>query len=121
MFIQAVSELQQPGQGTAQNQAASSELPLKPDFRCKLPSMKYGARRAIQLTFAHVAPDSVKFLFPEAISDSLPHTLLFKMNVAVFSVSKSLLILPVESPLEARKLHKSLAMMISYATVLVRT
>lgn len=42
------------------------------------------------------------------------------MNFVVFSVSESLLIFPVESPLEARKLHKSLAMMISYAIILLR-
>ncbi|CAN0095286.1 unnamed protein product, partial [Bubo scandiacus] len=42
------------------------------------------------------------------------------MNFVVFPVTESLLIFPVESPLEARKLHKTLAMMISYAITLLR-
>lgn len=75
MFIQTVSELQQPGQGTAQKQAASSILLLKPDFWCKFPSVKYGVCRASQLPSAHVTSDPVKFLFPEVLSVSLPRAL----------------------------------------------
>lgn len=75
MFIQMVSEMQQPGQGTAQNQVPSSTRPLKPDFCCKFPSVKYGACRASRLPPAHVTPDSVKFLFPEVLSVCLPRAL----------------------------------------------
>lgn len=75
MFTQTVSELQQPGQGTAQKQAASSILPLKPDFWGKFPSVKYGVCRASRLPSAHVTAGPVKFLFPEALSVSLPRAL----------------------------------------------
>jgi len=50
----------------------------------------------------------------------MPYSLFCKWNFAIFSVSESLLIFPVVSPLEARKLHKSLDMMISYAIILLR-
>lgn len=122
MFIQTVSELQQPGQGTAQKQAASSILLLKPDFWCKFPSVKYGVCKASQLLSAHVTPDPVKFLFSEVLSVSLPRALflILQNGFCRLSVSESLLIFPMESPLEARKLHKSLAMMISYVIILLR-